>query len=103
MFVLRYLALAAIAASSVDAFVAPGALPMQRTRVVAQSGLSRVRCQEQEAPKIVTEDIVKPVATGGTDYSRVPKKEVRVSPRVHYTVDFGFRQFSWKNLHACST
>ena len=77
MFSLRYLALAAIAAAGADAFVAPGALPMQRSRAVAQSGLGRVRCQEQEGSKVQNSN--KPVATGGTDYSKVPKKEVRTT------------------------
>jgi hypothetical protein len=80
MFVLRYLALAAIAAAGADAFVAPGALPMQRARVTAQSGLSLIRCQGQEASKVVKKDDgVKPVATGGTDFSSIPKKKVRTT------------------------
>lgn len=71
---LKSLVVAALALSTVDAFMAPSALPMKlgRGTASASSSLSRVRCQE----KGDEEEEVKPIATGGTDYSKVPKKEV---------------------------
>jgi len=74
---------AALLATAAQAFTAPSALPMRSARASAAISIRGLRAQENagvgESIKAANDEFeaeAKSVATGGTDYTTVPKKEI---------------------------